>query len=592
MTFDLRAHRSIGDAFTHRVTAHPERTAVTIYRGSAATEHDTVTYAELARRARSRATELAARLDFGERVLIALPTCVGFAEWYLGCLLAGLVAVPVPLPGSSAKATERVAAIAGDCTPGLAVTTAGDRDGFADRMREYGQGGVPVMAMDDVPLGSPEPLRRNPDRDSLAVIQYSSGSTGTPKGVVLSHGDVMANVEAFSRGCEVGQDDSFGAWLPLHHDMGLFSQLTAALVFGVHSVLMSPSDFVRRPIEWFRMMDRFGTTVTAAPSFAYDLCLRLISDDMLEGVDLSRLRMAFNGSEPIHVPTMAEFTKRFARAGLGADVVTPAYGMAEATVYVCTKAIGRPPTVLVADPRRAESPECPELRPTSGVDGKEITGVGWPAGLDLRIVDPSSHEVLADGAIGEIWLRGASIGRGYWNRPELSRDIFAAHVADGDGSAWLRTGDLGAVVGGELFVTGRLKELLIVRGRNIAPQDVEQAARAAHDALTGYFGAAFGVPVPDERIVLVHEVAPNVKRAELPGVAAAVVGRLAVEFGGPARNVVLVRRGTVRRTTSGKIQRAATRAAFLAGDVEWLHAELEPDVRAVFGSAAHEGQPR
>lgn len=591
MTFDLRAYRSIGDAFTHQAAAHPERTAVTVYRGSAATEHDTVTYGELARRARSRATALAARLDVGERVLIALPTCVQFAEWYLGCLLAGLVAVPVPLPGSSAKATERVAAIAGDCTPGLAVTTVGDRDRFAERMRDYGQGDVPVVATGDAPADTPEPLRRKPDRDSLAVIQYSSGSTGTPKGVVLAHGDVMANVEAFSRGCEIGPDDSFGSWLPLHHDMGLFSQLTAALLFGVHSVLMPPSDFVRRPIEWFRMMDHFGTTVTAAPSFAYDLCLRLISDDMLDDIDLSRLRMSFNGSEPIHVPAMTEFTKRFAPAGLGADVVTPAYGMAEATVYVCTKAIGRPPTILVADPRRAESPRRPELRPTSGVDGKEITGVGWPSRLDLRIVDPSSHESLPDGAIGEIWLRGASIGRGYWNQPELSQDIFTGRVSGGDGSDWLRTGDLGAVVAGELFVTGRLKELLIVRGRNIAPQDVEQEARAAHDALTGYFGAAFGITAPDERIVLVHEVAPNVKAPELPAVAAAVVGRLGVAFGGPARNVVLVRRGTVRRTTSGKIQRAAMRAAFLAGDVECLHAELEPDVAAAFGSAAEPGQP-
>lgn len=591
MTFDPRAYRSIGDAFTHQAAAHPERAAVTVYRGSAATEHDTVTYGELARRARSRATALAARLAVGERVLIALPTCVEFAEWYLGCLLAGLVAVPVPLPGSSAKATERVAAIAGDCTPGLAVTTVADRDRFADRMRDYGQGDVPVVATDDEPVTPSEPLRRRPGRDSLAVIQYSSGSTGTPKGVVLAHGDVMANVEAFSRGCEIGQDDSFGSWLPLHHDMGLFSQLTTALVLGVHSVLMAPSDFVRRPIEWFRMMDRFATTVTAAPSFAYDLCLRLISDDMLEDIDLSRLRMSFNGSEPIHVPSMTEFTKRFAPAGLGADVVAPAYGMAEATVYVCTKAVGRPPTILVADPRRAESPQHPELRPTSSVDGKEVAGVGWPSRLDLRIVDPSSHEPLPEGAIGEIWLRGAGIGRGYWNQPELSRDIFTARVAGGDGSDWLRTGDLGAVVAGELFVTGRLKELLIVRGRNIAPQDVEQEARSAHDALTGYFGAAFGITAPDERIVLVHEVAPNVRAPELPAVAAAVVGRLGIAFGGPARNVVLVRRGTVRRTTSGKIQRTAMRAAFLAGDVECLHAELEPDVAAAFGNAADPRRP-
>jgi acyl-CoA synthetase (AMP-forming)/AMP-acid ligase II len=400
---------------------------------------------------------------------------------------------------------------------------------------------------------------------------------------MLDHGNVLADIAAFHMGTGAGPDDSFGIWLPLHHDMGLFGQLTAGLLFGAPTVLMPPSDFVRRPVSWFRMMEAHGTTVTAAPNFAYDLCTRLITDDQLDGLDLSRLRIVFNGSEPIHVPTMTAFAKRFARAGLRAEAIAPAYGMAEATVFVTATAAGVPPTVLVADPGRLESVDHPALVATARGEGKEIVGVGAPPDdFSIRIVDPQSRRHRPDGEIGEIWLRGAAIGRGYWNRPELSSSVFAARLVDDDreGSGWLRTGDLGALVDGELFITGRVKEMMIVHGRNVFPQDVEHSARAGHSALAGLFGAAFGVPVPDERIVLVHEVSPKTPAEELPAVAMAVSRWLTVELGVPVRNVLLVRRGSVRRTTSGKIQRAEMRARFLAGDIEVLHAELDPDLTA------------
>jgi acyl-CoA synthetase (AMP-forming)/AMP-acid ligase II len=593
MTLCATAQRSMGDAFTERVAAHPERIALTIFRGSAAAAHDSVTFAELARRAGLRAAALSARLAAGERVLIALPTCVEFVEYYLACLLAGLVAVPAPVPGGSANATERVAAIAGDCAPGLAVTADGDRVALAESLRARGLGHVPVEEAGDAGQGealAPERRGRRPDLDTLAVLQYSSGSTGIPKGVMLAHGDLLADIMAFGAGCGIGPGDSFGSWIPLHHDMGLFAQCSAALLFGAPSVLMPPADFVRRPVEWFRMLERFGSTVTAAPNFAYDLCLRLITDEQLDGLDLSALRIALNGSEPIHVPTMTAFSNRFARAGLRPGVISPGYGLAEATVYVAASPAGVPPTVLVVEPRRLGSATRPELRRTSDGAGKEVVGVGIPGGLEARIVEPRTCRGLPDSAIGEIWLRGPGIGRGYWNQPALSARVFAAHLACDDdaevsGPGWLRTGDLGALVGGELFVTGRLKEMLIVRGRNLFPHDLEQEARAAHEALAGFFGAAFGVAAPDERIVLVHEISPKVAAGTLPAVAAAVARRLTLAVGVPVRNVLLVRRGTVLRTTSGKVRRGATRARFLAGDIVPLYSDLEPGVLAVIGRA-------
>ncbi|WP_181143815.1 fatty acyl-AMP ligase [Streptomyces cinnamoneus] len=601
MTCDLSEYRNVGEAFTGRVAAHPGRTALTIHRASGDAPPQRLTFAQLAARAQARARHLGERLAPGERVLLALPTGTEFVEVYLACLFAGLVAVPVPAPGGSTTAADRVTAIARDCAPALAVTVGDDREALAVSLREHGLGPLPVEAAPPVEDAGPfeggaDAGRGRRDdarvpgvgRDTLAVLQYSSGSTGDPKGVMLEHGHILANTAAFQEATGLGPDDSFGIWMPLHHDMGLFGQLTAALLLGAPIVLMPAADFLRRPMEWFRMIDRYRLTVTAAPDFAYELCARLATDDSLGELDLSSLRVAFDGSEPIHVPTMTAFTERFARAGLAPGVLCPAYGMAEATVFASTHPVGTPPTVLTVDPHHLESAGRPALRPLSDGPGRQLTGVGRPRTPEIRIVDPDTRHELPAGAIGEVWLRGPNVGRGYWNQPGPSARVFAARLADaapGDGG-WLRTGDLGALLDGELFVTGRLKELLIVRGRNLFPQDIEQRARAAHEALTGFFGAAFGVQAPDERIVLVHEVSPKVPAGDLPTVATTVARELTLDLGVPVRNVVLVRRGAVRRTTSGKIKRAEMRQRFLTGGIAALHAEVEPAVRRLAPSGA------
>lgn len=582
MTADLTGYRSLGEAFAARAAEFPDRTALTLYRGSAEPDHESIGYRELMRRAQVRATELARRLEPGERVLIALPTGLEFVEIYLACLFAGLIAVPSPVPGPSSSANERVAAITADCAPGLTITTDAALAEITARRREHGFAGLPVEA---VRPASAEPVSWPPaghpvGRDTDAVLQYSSGSTGSPNGVILTHGAVLTNLAALCTQLRLGPGDRFGGWLPLHHDMGLFAQLTAALLCGAPVVLMPPTTFVRRPVEWLRMLDRFKVTYTGGPNFAYDLCVRAITDEMLDGLDLSAVRYCLNGSEPIHVPTIQAFTERFARIGLDPLTHSPGYGLAETTAYVACIPDDVRPTLLTVDTRRLETAERPELRPVSDGTGRQVTGVGRPHAFDTLIVDPRTREPVPAGRVGEIWLRGASIGRGYWGKPELSARVFGATLAGvEDGGGWLRTGDLGAFADGELFVTGRLKEMLIVHGRNLYPQDVEHEARAAHQALGGQLGAAFGVGAPDERVVLVHEVRPNTPKTELPAVITAVTRRLNRSFGFPVRNVVLVRHGTVRRTTSGKIRRTAMRDRFLAGEMKVLHAELEPGLR-------------
>lgn len=578
---DVMPYRNIGEAFAAQVQAHPDRDAVTIHRVGMPPQSRT--FADLARVVRIRAAAFDARLPRGSRVVLALPSSLEFAECYLACLLAGMTAVPVPMLGGNARAADRIDAVIRDCGPRLVLTPPEDRDQAAAWLDEHGSG-VPVEAVIPIGFDEPEPDWTAPDLPgrTLAILQYSSGSTGTPKGVMLSHRNVLANTRSIYRHCSLGPDDRVGNWIPMHHDMGLFFGLTTGLTHGLTNILMPSVEFVKRPIEWLRMIDRYRINATAAPNFALDVCRRVVTDAQLAELDLRHVRRVFNGSEPIHAATQTAFTERFAAAGLRAEAVSPAYGLAEATVFVCTKPIETPATVVPVDPDRFERGE---LVPSA--EGPHMVSVGTPRSLEFRVVDPATRRRVPEGRIGELWLRGESVGAGYWGRPTESAETFAARIeGEGEGAGWLRTGDLAAQSDGEVFITGRIKEMMVFRGRNIYPQDLEQEARSAHDALTGLVGAAFSVPAPDERIVLVHEVDPRVKADALPAVAASVKERLSVSLGAPVPNVVLVRRGTVRRTTSGKIQRGAMRKAFLDSGLSPVHAELEPAVSKLFAAAA------
>jgi acyl-CoA synthetase (AMP-forming)/AMP-acid ligase II len=572
---------SIGAVFARRAAAHPDRIAVTVVDGPSQAVSTSVTYAELDSRVRARAGELAARFAPGSRLVLGFPTSIGFVEAFLGCLVAGMVAVPVPDPADSRHASARVAAVIRDCSASLVLTGVDQLVAFSDWLEREGLADCPCEGLGRLASRSGTDAGRLPaiGGDALAVLQYSSGSTGEAKGVMLTHANILANLAAYCRCCELTDKDRFGSWLPLHHDLGLFTQLCTALLLGTTSVLMAPSAFARRPAAWLEMLGEHAITVTAAPSFAFDLCLRLVSETQLASLDLSRVSYLFNGSEPIHVPTMVAFTERFGRAGLRPGAVAPGYGLAEATVFVSAKARDIPPTVVVLDVEAAERGTVELVG-----EGRELAGCGQPVGVEARVVDPVAMTELPGDKVGELWLRGAGVSAGYWRRTELSRRTFGARLA-GAGSGWLRTGDLACLVAGQIVVTGRLKEMLVIRGRNVFPQDVEQAARSAHQLLGGLWGAVFGVVAEEERIVVVHEVPREVADAHLPEIAAAIKRRLAGELGIVVGNVVLVDRGTVRRATSGKVQRVAIRGEFLAGRLDARHRELEPAVRELVAAA-------
>lgn len=576
MSFGLEHASSITAILRRNADVFGDKEAVTLVRDRGAT---TLSHAALDRAARAIAAWLQARCASGDRVLLLYPVGVDFAAAFAGCLYAGMIAVPSPMPDRHLQQRRRVDAITRDAGVAAVLTDGGNHKVVTEWLANAGLGPIPCLATGGTEPDDPERWRQPAvDRNTLMLLQYTSGSTGEPKGVMISHDNVLHNVDAFVAGLGIRPETRFGGWIPLYHDMGLLAQLLPALLLGSSAVLMTPNSFVMRPHTWLRMIDEHDLGFSAAPNFAYELCQRRITDDQIAGLDLSRWRFAANGSEPVQGATLRGFARRFAAAGFREDAFAPCYGMAEATVYISGRA-GRPPHICAAD---AELLAQDRLAPAAeGRPARQIVGCG-PAHLDICIVDPATCRRLPDGEIGEIWLRGLSIGRGYWNQPEVTAATFQAITSEGD-TGYLRTGDLGTVIAGEVYITGRHKEMLIVHGRNLYPQDIEHEVRAQHPELATRLGAVFSVSPPDDEdaVVVTHEVQGNHPDERLRAIAVSIKSTVIREFGVRVAGVVLLRAGTIERTTSGKIRRRAMRERFLANRLEVVHEHLEPELHAL-----------
>ncbi|MEV6168027.1 fatty acyl-AMP ligase [Streptomyces sp. NPDC051954] len=593
----MHEHKTFVELMCARAAEHGDRIALIFSVDPLRAEADeALTYGELDRAARRVAALLQDRFAVGDRLLILHPSGPGFARSFLGCLYAGMVPVPAPPPdGRQRRQGDRLAAIARDAGAAGALADGTDREALVSWAKEQELWGVTVLAPhaagdaaeDSAENGLPAASRWRPppaDPHALAFLQYTSGSTDDPKGVMVDHANLLANAEILAAISGMSADGPVGGWLPLYHDFGLIGLLLTPLVLGGRSVLMPPTAFLKRPHTWLTLIDRHDIDFSPAPNFAYDLCLQRITDEQSARLDLSRWRCAVNGAEPVQAATVEAFTRRFAAAGLRPEAMLPGYGMAETTLVVSGDRPARPAVITEVDAAAFERGEL--LSPAPGTPVHRIVSSGPAEHLDVRIIDADAGRTLPDGRVGEIWVRGPNVARGYWGRPTETRRVFDAVTPDGE-SGFLRTGDLGILHEGELYVTGRTKELIIVRGRNLYPQDLEAATREAHPALERGVGAAFSVPVPEEEVVLVREcrvdpIAP-VAPDELARVAASVRDRLTRDAGVPAHNIVLVPPGTVARTTSGKIQRRLLRRRFLDGELPILHAELSPAVRARLG---------
>jgi len=538
-----------------------------------------LTYRQLDADARRIGSWLQDRGGAGQQVLLLYPQGLGFVSAFAACLYAGAVAVPATLPGDDAKHTGRVAAIIRDANVRIVLT---DRE-HVTRARGWlaaeGLGDIMCRATDDPALGDATAWKEHaPAAEELAFLQYTSGSTGEPKGVMVSHRNLMANVAAISRIVGITADDKVGGWLPQYHDMGLVGQILLPLWAGTSSVLISPVSFLKRPFRWLDVMSRHRITHTAAPSFAYALCVRRVTDAQLATLDLSPLRAACNGAEPVRASVLTAFTQRFAPVGFRRETFLPCYGMAETTLLVSGRPDGTAPVLREAAANALEDNQLRSPRP--GEPSHTLVSSGRIIDFDVRIVDPDTRTEQPEGEVGEIWVRGESVTNGYWRRPETTREVFTAELA-GTPGGFLRTGDLGALEDGELYVTGRLKEVLVLNGRNLYPQDIERSVQRADPELGSFVGAVFSVDAGGrEQIVVIQEVHTD-QAGQADGLEELTgrIGRLLRhEHRLPADNIVLVPPGSVARTTSGKIQRTLMRKRFLAGDVVALRAALNTEV--------------
>jgi long chain fatty acid CoA FadD26 len=562
------AYRTLPEYVRHWAETTPDRRAFTFVEHPAPGSrgvHRTLTWRRLEARVRALAARLAQEAGPGERVALLCPQGTDYITGFLAALTAGLVAVPLYPPGLPGHG-DRLVAVMADARPAAVLTTSrilAEVTDFCERAE------VPVVAADQVADATAQDWRApEPDPEATAYLQYTSGSTRTPAGVEITHANVVANAhQALSAYCSHTHPVTCVGWLPLYHDMGLVLSVAAPVARGLLSVLMDPAAFLHEPARWLRLLTAHPRAVSAAPNFAYDYCASTVTDAQKADLRLDGVTALINGSEPVRPSTADRFHAAFAAQGLDADVHCPSYGLAEATVFVSAARPGEPLARFALDRDALAAGKALPARPD---DPRAVllAGCGTPAGQRVRIVDPVSRAVLSEGEVGEIWVRGPNVGRGYWNNEPQSRRVFGAALAGDTPGGWLRTGDLGTVLDGRLIVTGRLKDLIVVDGRNHYPQDVEATVQDTHPAVRRDRLAAFGVPGgAGERVVVVAEHARTTSLAEidLPGLVRAVRSAVSARHGLRLADVVLVAPGTVPRTSSGKVSRALTRTRYLEG---------------------------
>ncbi len=542
-------------------------------------EASRTTYAQLDRWARSAAAALREHAAPGDRALLAFPTCADFLAAFFGCAYAGIVAVPVPPPGEGAAAARiRMAGIIDDAKPALVLTT----PEVAGRPDEYGLGGVRAMAVADLPselAGQFEETGQDPE--SPAFIQYTSGSTSQPKGVVISHRNVTANLADVDTMFPLAapEDDRFRmvSWLPLFHDMGL-AQVLFSMTLGGMTVLIPPAWFMVRPALWLEAITRYSAHAATSPNFGYELCARQVPPEKVRDLDLSTWRFALNGSEPVRAETLELFARTFAPARFDPAAFVPCYGLAETTFFV-SGARGYAGQVTASGP--ALERESAVRPPAAGEPARAIVSCGpVSAALDVRIVDPGSRTQCQPGKVGEIWVAGDSVCRGYWRQ---AGGPFGARLAGGSGPPYLRTSDLGFLHEGELYVLGRLDDVIVLHGRNHYPQDIELTAQRSHAALAAGRVAAFSYRRGEETAVAVVAETSKGVRIAAPGTPREGAGRTqtdraevvqAVRAAVSAAHqirvnpVVLLHPSGLPRTTSGKVRRRHCRELFLADDLK------------------------
>lgn len=557
----------IGHLSAHAESSLSDKELFIFLRGNEHPAEDVITFSEMERRVKSIAVNLLEKITPGEKVILCYPPGIDYILAFYGCLYAGIVAVPVYPPQGKATIL-RFINVMKDCQAQFILSNGMLKSQFLSRQSDASGFSEDQFLFTDEMIEVDLNAFVWPDIEgsSLAFLQYTSGSTGDPKGVMISHDNIISNLKSLQEATNCSVDDTFVNWLPLFHDLGLVNTMLLPVYLGASSVLMSPLAFVSSPKLWFDAITKYKGTICGGPNFCYELCNKKILPKEFSGLDLSSWRVAFNAAEPIYEKTIETFAQTFSSIGFDKAAFYPSYGMAEATVFLTG--------------RKYDA----SLAAKYGNEGKNVVACGKTTSLHkLRIVDPQTRRELPEGQVGEIWVSGPSIAMGYLGKPAQTEEIFAAKIlAEEETGNWLKTGDLGFTKNQELYVTGRIKEIVIIRGQNYYPTDIERTVQESHSALRVGCGAAFSVVEDDEeRLIIVQEVNRTAMRQLDPmEIYSAILASIAQEYQLSVYAIFLLKPTQLEKTTSGKIQRQLCKNNYLNNTIDALDTFIQSDSNA------------
>ena len=563
--------KNLIDLFEFRTQEQADKTLY-IFLEDGVQIHSQITYGELRDKAKSVAASLQKTNKEGDRVILLFPNGIDFIVGLFGCILAGMIGIPA-YPPRKAQSNDRFFSILRNSGSSLILST----EGISNKVNRQFQDNedlkkVHFLVYDQLDFNlSDHWVKPDINQDSIAILQYTSGSTGDPKGVILTHANILHN--------EMIIQDAFGHdqgligvnWLPNFHDMGLFGTLLQPLYTGGKNIIISPTAFIKNPLNWLKAIDKFNGNTAGGPNFAFEYCVQRSSEEERKQLDLSSLQVMFCGAEPIRISTLNNFASAFEVSGFRFKQFYPCYGLAEATLMVTGADFNKNPVYYNASARSLESNKV--LPSISGEDNTVFVSSGHPwHGTKVVIVDPEKMTLSDPDEIGEIWISGPSVAKGYWNNPEETLKTFSAYITDTGEGPFMRTGDTGFIRDDELYVSGRLKDLIIIRGTNHYPQDIELTVEDCHPALRKNAGACFSIDVSDEeRLVVVIEVERTFMRdLNAEEIFDAVRMKLAEDHNVLPYSIILIRTGSIPKTSSGKIQRQACKRAYQHNELSIL----------------------
>jgi acyl-CoA synthetase (AMP-forming)/AMP-acid ligase II len=571
----MQTFSSLVTLLATRAETQPDEPAY-IFLSDRGTKEAVLTFRALHEAAQALALRLTRITRPGDRALLVFPTGLEFPVAFFGCQIARVIAVPMMLPRRQ-SARDNSGRIMANCEPAVALTDTA----FAirkDLQTRFAREPIQWLAVDLTQL---EPGAANlplPDPQDIAFLQYTSGSTSEPKGVAVSHANLLANLEMIRVSLGTTRQSTYVNWVPLYHDMGLILNALEAFYVGASCVLMAPNAFMQRPLNWLRAIHHYRAEIACSPNFGFDLCVNRYRADQMRDIDLSCWKVALNGAEPVHAGTIRTFSETFASHGFDRRAVFPAYGMAEATLLIAggKRGAGHVTRAVSRSGLQAHMVHTP----LDETDIQTVVGCGRALlNEQIAIVEPQTCARLPAGQVGEVWVSGPNVARSYWRNAEATKVGLNAAIAAEDGTSWLRTGDLGFLdEAGELFITGRIKDLIIIRGINHYPQDIEHTVQGVHPALRQNCGAVFSVldEQGEETLVIVQEIERTERnRIDLDEMTGRIREGVTDEHELFARHIALIRPGTLPKTTSGKIQRSLTRRLWLERGLDTLTARAD-----------------